>query len=455
MTTATLPKRTEAGLIDPLLTLLRERRSRRFGLGMNIRGGPLAYLSQYAPLRLTGEEEAVLAFAACGITGAMMSDWDFGAEAGGNMMAGLVGRTIGSADGVQSVAVFMINDEGAYLAKRPRDFNASEIPEVLRLVASGDYPEAWRRSRYHVTDERPTPSLVPPRNVNSNRWSVNVSGSTFFLPVVDLTLLYINALLELLNEETGYFPLDERNGYRPAGVARFARSRGGHLEDDPRAGKTAPIQVVERIGAELSAVEAGMVLQNLGLTCEALGLGGFPCFAEDDQGWFRSLGFRMGSMPLSRFFGLPRLSSLALRLGRKDVEIEYPLGLEREGQVLLRPFCPPYFPCMEAAVRAVVDFKFGPAGIYRGGIANTGWKDPSRVAREVPAISERAIDATIAYCDYVWNRYGRFPATFPPYHAVIGFQAHHLDVEFYDRYYSPGMVGSRHRDHVAGSHPPA
>jgi hypothetical protein len=57
----------------PLLDALRERRSRRFGTGMEI-GGPLAHRSRQPPLPLTEDEQAVLAFAACGITGPALGD---------------------------------------------------------------------------------------------------------------------------------------------------------------------------------------------------------------------------------------------------------------------------------------------------------------------------------------------------------------------------------------------
>ena len=53
----------------PLLDALRQRRSRRFGHGMKIDSGPFAYRSEHPPQPLSEEEEAFLAFAACGITG--------------------------------------------------------------------------------------------------------------------------------------------------------------------------------------------------------------------------------------------------------------------------------------------------------------------------------------------------------------------------------------------------
>jgi len=85
----------------------------------------------------------------------------------------------------------------------------------------------------------------------------------------------------------------------------------------------------------------------------------------------------------------------------------YPLGLEVDGEVLLRAYSPPYSPSMADAVRAVVELKFGEGGLDRGGS----------------------------------------PTTYPPFHCLMGFQAHHLDVEFYDRYYRPESVSERHRRH--------
>src|SRR5437879_2021423 len=58
----------------PLLTALRNRRSRRFGLGMKIPGGPLTYESRHAPRPLSEDEEAALVFAACGLTGHALAD---------------------------------------------------------------------------------------------------------------------------------------------------------------------------------------------------------------------------------------------------------------------------------------------------------------------------------------------------------------------------------------------
>src|SRR5437762_2263661 len=220
----------------PLLTALRERRSRRFGLGMKIPGGPLAYQSRHQSVPLSEEEEAALVFAACGITG-------------------------------------------------------------------------------------------------------HAPGTSYFLPVNDLTFMYVNGLLEILNESTGAFILDERNSFRPAGLGRFARSQGGHLEDNPRQGRVATLRQVEQFVTDFVTIEQGMMLQNLGLMAQALGLGGFPNFANHEFAWFQDLGFRMEQMPASRYVGAGWLVSLAMRLLRRDPIVPYPVGLDREGHVLLKPSC--------------------------------------------------------------------------------------------------------------------
>ncbi len=435
-----------------LLDALRGRRSRRFGLGMKIESGPLVYQSRQAPLPLTEIEEAALAFAACGITGYALADLAYGSGQGGSMLAGLSGRTVASADAVNAVSLVITNDQATYLIKRPQDFSPAEIPELIRLAQQGNLTELYRRSRVKIGEGRAAPPIEPGYNFNINRWSLYAHGGTYFLPVGELTLLYINALLEAFDETSAFFIVDERANFQPAGLARFARSKGGHLADDPGAGRFSTVQALELALAEAAAIEQGMMLQNLGLMSQALGLGGFPNFAPHPFSWFQALGFRMGEMPASRFVGASRLISTALDLLGRDRPVPYPLGLERDGRPLLGAYCPPYFPNMEAAVQAVAAVKFGPQGVFRGGASAGGWNDPTGVATAIPPLSQRAIEATVAYCDYIYQRYGRFPAYSPPFRTVMGYQATHVDAEFYDRFYRAEALSETQREHMARWH---
>jgi hypothetical protein len=436
----------------PLLDALLKRRSRRFGMGMRMETGPLAFHSRHAPLPLTEEEEAMLAFAASGVTGRALLDLSFAPGEGGGIVARSIGRTIASGDAIQTVSVIVANDRATYLIKRPQDFDSAAIADLIDLAGQREFVELYRRSRAQIKEGRAAPPLGPLFNMNVNRWSLYAPGSTYFLPINELTFMYINGLLEVFNEHTGAFVIDERAGFRPAGIGRFAASRGGHLMDNLAAGRSLTVQRLELMVSELVTVEQGMMLQNLGLTAQAMGLGGFPNYAEHEYSWFHALGFRMGELRVSQYLGAKRVMSAVMRALGRDRPIPYPLGLERDGTVLLKPYCPPYYPTMKEAVRAVIDVKYGSRGIFRGGAGECAWRNPQNVAASVGEISERAIAATTAYCDYIFTRYGRFPAYMPPFRTVLGFQACHLDAEFYDLHYGPEALSDTERGHLQQWH---
>ena len=428
----------------PLLDALIERRSRRFGKGMHLDGGPLAYRSERSPQPLTVDEEAALAFAACGITGHALAELPYQsgeeAESGsGNILIHLTGRTVASGDAVHCVIVFVINDDGVWMLKRPQDFPRVEIAALAQEGRAHRFAELYEKSRVRIADER----LDVPRHLPFvpafNKWSANLPGTTYFLPVAELSAFYINIMLTAFGEEFGYFMLDDHNGYKPAGVGRFARSKGGHLHDDPADGRLGTVSLLEAWLYEFAALEQGGILQNLGLMTQALGLGGFAHFAAHPFIWMQTLGFRMVDLPFSRIIGAGPLMKCVLKLLKKDAPVPSAVGLEKGGEVLVKPFCPPYYRSMEEAVLAFVDYKFAEGtGTFRDGGKATAWQDGAAVQAEVPAYSEQAIAATIAYCKYVYNRYGRFPANSGPFRSVLAYQAHHLDLDFYDAFYKPG-----------------
>jgi hypothetical protein len=434
---------------DPLKATLFEvllnRRSRRVGLGMSIPAGPLQYASPHQPVALTEDEEAALAFAACGVTGYALADLSYGAGEGGSMLVGRLGRTVASPDAVNAVAVLVTNDRGTWLLKRPQDFDTAEFPEMVRMAREGALADLYKRGRIQLSDQRAAPPLDPGHNFSINRWSLYAPGTTYFLPIIETTALTINALLELFSEDMGVFVRDERAWFRGAGVGRFARSKGGHLHDEPRDLRSATIQMVETALLESMATEHGMVLQNLALMTEALGLGGFPNFARHEYSWFKAIGFRMQSMAASRYAGAPRLLSTLARWMGKDPLLEYPVGLEKDGQVLLKPFCPPYYKSMEDAVNAFVQMKFGRDGTYRGGAQQSSWREADSCATKIPAPSPASVEATVACSEYVLRRYGRFPAYTAPFRTIIGHQVCRVDVDFYDRFYGPDALPDRVR----------
>ena len=109
--------------------------------------------------------------------------------------------------------------------------------------------------------------------------------------------------------------------------------------------------------------------------------------------------------------------------------------------MLIKPFCPPYYPTMKDAVLAFLESKFAPGkGSFRDGGATTAWLDAGSVQAGIPEYSPTAVQATIDYCEYVYSRYGRFPAACGPFRTVLAYQAHRLDRDFYARFYRPECV---------------
>jgi hypothetical protein len=425
----------------PLIEAMLRRRSRRFAKGMRLDGGPLSFTSARNPQPLSLEEEAVLAVAACGVTGYTLAELPFQngdapETGGGNILIHFIGRTVASGDAVHAVALFVLNDGGVWLLKRPQDYPPHEVPSLVEAARRHEFTPLYEKSRVRIADRRldvpRTLPYVPP----FNKWSANQPGTTYFLPVNELTGLYINILLSVFSDDFGYFLVDERAGFQPAGIARFARSRGGSLHDNPAEGRVATITLLETWLYEFTAFEQGQMLQNLALAGEALGLGGFPHFAAHPFGWMQALNFRMEDVPFARTIGAGPLKSCLLTLLRNNQPVPTAVGLERQGEVLLKPFCPPYYPSMKEAVLAFVDYKYGAGrGTLRDGGAATAWRNGSAVQAGIPGYSNQAIEATIAYCDYVHRRYGRFPVNSGPFRTLLAYQAHHLDPDFYDKFY--------------------
>ena len=429
-----------------LFDVLRNRRSRRFATGMEIKG-PLAYKSEAMPTPLTEDEVAALAFAACGVTGHALADLEFESGRGGTMMGGFVGRTISSADAVHSVAVVVSNDQATSLLRRPQDFAPEVVPTVVKLAKDDLLTELFRKSRVKLADKRLAPPLAMPKNLDVNQWDLYRPGTTYFVPINEYTYMYINGLLEFLNTTMKVFIVDERAGFRPAGLAKFAKSNGGHLEDDPHAHQTLTIERIETLLHSVCMVEQGMILQNLALMAQAMGIGGFPNFAGHEFAWFEALGFKMRAMTTLTYLGASRLTRMLGRLMKRDPVISFPVGLERNGEVLLKPYCPPDYTTMEEAVRAVVERKFGTKGIFRDGILESAWNEPKAIAAASQPICAAAIDATISYCTYIYRKYDRFPAYPAPFRTSVGFQAAHLDLAFYDKFYRAEAISETHREH--------
>jgi hypothetical protein len=453
MSTIPLHSAVDAALRYPLMDALVNRRSRRFSLGAALPGGALAYQSKAEPKPLDLAEEALLAFAAAGVNGMALGDLpyregDLHEGGGGNVIAALTGRTGASADAVHAAALFVINDEATYLLRRPQDFTLAEIAELARLAADRDFAAAYERMRIKIRDGRTAIEKRVPLTFPFNKWSTNLPGSTYFLPVSELTGMYINVLFSCFDEQMALYILDERNRFKPAGIKRFGKSQGGRLNDDPDGDRVISVLALETVMVEFMLAEQAFMVHNLSLMEQAMGLGGWTHFATaTETAWFEALGFRLGSQRLSQVMNAGPLLRGLLRLTNMDRLLPHALGLTIDGADLIRPFCPPHYPSMREAVLAFLELKREGVMRARVGAVPGAWKDPQEVQANIPDFSEPCIEAVIAYCEYIYQRYGRFPAHFGPLRTTLAHQAHHLDLEFYDRFYTPGAYTATQRDH--------
>jgi hypothetical protein len=304
----------------------------------------------------------------------------------------------------------------------------------------------YERNRIKISDERIDIPREVPYVPPFNRWSANIPGSTYFIPVNELSANAINFMFAAFGEDFSYTIVDERNNYRSAGLKNFTRSRGGHLFDDPTDGRVLTLGFFENWICQLSSLEQGAIFQNLGLMTQALGLGGFPHFAAHPYIWMKALGFRMEQVPGTKIMGTDARKAEQLREAGRDDPLPVAVGLEHNGEVLIKPFCPPYYKNMEEAVLAFLDYKYSEGtGTFRDGGAHTSWKNGAAMQRQMPKHSDRAVEATIACCEYIYNRYGRFPACSGPFHTVLAHQTHNLDPEFYNEFFKPEALSETQR----------
>jgi hypothetical protein len=105
---------------------------------------------------------------------------------------------------------------------------------------------------------------------------------------------------------------------------------------------------------------------------------------------------------------------------------------------------------MSEAVDDVLALKYGPVtGIYAdtryfGEVLKPEFAGP--FIDEVPHVSPEIVAVVKAVCEYVWATYGRFPAHVDAiYVPELWVQAHHLDLDYYDRFYQHGYSETQAR----------
>ncbi|MDR7418669.1 MAG: hypothetical protein QN178_07135 [Armatimonadota bacterium] len=423
------PTRLEELLQFPLLQALFGRRARRFGLGMELPSGPLAFRSEKAPLPLTELEQMVLVAAATGVSG-----WNFGVpfsprtpDAHADLTLRFTGRTAPTAAGLGTPALFFTDDRGCYCT-RTRDIQPHLMQELD--AEEGVLERVLARCRDHTIRIRETrldlPS-VPPHILPPNLWWANKPGSTLFMPVGDASEECLGFLALMIRH--GIMVVDQETG-QPA----------GHLEPFVRSGlldgaKRLPLADLLADVHESVCLELAFMGHNIVLMLQAMGLGGLYFNGMDG---LSALGAHAGD----------GIAGLGFRFVEDDRwAAPNPVGLEGVYEAL----CPPNYPDMHAAVAAFVDRKFGPRGAYDRETPGP-WRESAGVKRTVAPYSTEFVDCLSEVAQYIHGKYGKFPGI----RATImlpGFvQAHHLDTDFYDTHYNAGAYLQTHAQHMKRWH---
>jgi hypothetical protein len=413
----------------PFVQALFGRRSRRFGLGMEIPSGPLAYKSKKAPVALSETEQMLLVAAATGVSG-----WNFGVpygprtpDAHAEFTLRYTGRTAPTAAGFGTPTLFFTDDNGCYCT-RTRDVQPKNIKEFNNEAA--DLENIISVCRDHTTrirDSRIDLPSVPPHILPPNLWWANKPGSTLFMMVGDATEACLGLMALMIRH--GVMVIDQDTG-KPAGnLEPFVRS--GLLDSNKRF----PISEIQHEVFQFICMETAMMGHNIVLMLQGMGLGGLFFNGVDD---LSVLGANAGD-------GIKGL-------GFQFVENEKwitpnPVGLPGVYEAL----CPPNYPDMHAAVDVFISRKFGMNGAYDHNSPGP-WKESKKIKQTVEPYTREFVDCMSEVAQYIYNKYGKFPGIRSSIMLPSLVQAHHIDTDFYDKFYKEGAYLDTHAKHFDNWH---
>jgi hypothetical protein len=440
----------------PFMSCLIERRTRRVARGTSINAGQISYKSPNDPAPLSPLEEAVL-IVSTGVTGFTTHDGPLIRPDGLKELAtpflNVVARTASSPDNCQATYFFMINDDGIWLLQQPKGEDAvawlRDLPPKWSDWSEADWIQSASKVKVLVSKRRMDFPRDYPYYLGWNAQISNRPGTTLFLPVVDCTWQYINAILILLAEPDGKRPLfiDDFRTFHPKGFIEFLAWIGSKLG----LAETIPYQPIGGLkwirngfvnknnvaplgfGRALRTdYECFFALQNLMLVGQALGIGGwihgsiFPPYiyqVDPAKGWY-GLGFRMLH---------PKSLHPAPAVPASQPN---PVGIDG----VLEGLCPPYVDSMDDAVDKVLEAKFGPKGAYGDlSIFSRPYRnreDAEAYVREGDRFSSKTIQYAKEICTYIYDTYGRFPAHVDAFYTPgMWVQFSHLELEYYQRFF--------------------
>jgi hypothetical protein len=419
----TISDHERAALIEaaqfPLLAAITGRRSRRFPVGGQIPDGALAFTSRRPVQPLSDVERALVLTVTGGVTG-----WHYGisynasyAPSLPNYSGSATGRTFPSAAGFHTSQLFFTDDTGTYLLptrdQPPREF--TNIEEWISHTAD---------SYVRILDSRLQLPREEPYMAGHNSWIANHPGSLLAFPVADLAE-HVMCILWFY-AANGYPVYDDINGRKIPGTERFSSL--------PHADEPVPLSFVEQYTLAEACAELSTAANTGVLVLQAMGLGGWMYDGLD----------RLSVLGGSGDARAPGIGFVA------DNDDRWPFANVTGMPGCFETLSPPHVESVAAGVEKFVARRYGPGGPFHPDTPGA-WADTPKV-RSSALLADGIQELVTVEASYIYDSFGKLPATVPTAYVLMYLQAQHVDTDFYDQLFAPGAYLSTHAAHRARWH---
>jgi hypothetical protein len=254
-----------------------------------------------------------------------------------------------------------------------------------------------------------------------NTWIGNHEGSTLVIPVGDIAQHYLATIG--FYTQNGYPIYDDLAKKPIPGIEKFR-----NLVD---VGKALPLSYMEFSSLTECTAEMATSCYAGMLMLQAMGLGGWMYDGLD----------RLSVLGAS---GDPNVPGLGFRYDRDERwALANPTGLPG----VFEGYSPPHYKDMRAATEALIKRKFGPRGVFNPETPGP-YRETANVRGSVLRCTDEFKECVALQAQYVYDTYGKFPATVPTIFITTYLQAQHIDLDFYNRHFKPGAYLGTHKRHM-------
>jgi hypothetical protein len=335
------------------------------------------------------------------------------------------GRTFPSAAGFHTSMTFFTDDAGVYVLDNRDASAAGDRKEDGSLELEAVLGALKSQIKKIQNGRLGLPAQVPYVEAH-NTWVANQPGTLLVIPVGDLAQHVLLSICYML--QNGLVLTDDIHKRAIPGIEKF--------KDIVDTSNVWPITFLEQWSMAEVTAELSTSCYAGALMLQAMGLGGWMFNGIDP---FSMLGAS----------GAAECPGLGFRYDT-DPGWPYPNPTGLVG--IMEGYCPPHYSDMRAAVEALCVRKFGVGGPFHPDTPGY-WKDSRKVRTAAQVHDEKFKECVAFQAQYIYDTFGKFPGTVPSIFLITYLQAHHLDLEFYDKFYQPGAYLPSHAAHMARWHP--